>query len=330
VTFYSAFALMSFAAYGLIVHDGSGRARAAARLYMAFAVAGEGVLLAGLLMAVHEAQSLSLAAIPGAIADADGPHAIIGLLIAGFGIKAGLAGLHFWLPRAHPVAPTPASAVLSGAMIKAGVFGWLVFLPLGEGSWSGWGVVLGGMGVFGIFGAAMVGVFSREPKVVLAWSSISQMGMAALAVGAALAAPEAAPAVMAAVVAFTLHHGLAKGALFLASAIGLPDQRVWRWPLMLMVAWPALALVGGPGTSGASAKDALKKALQPVDGVWAVSADLLSMGAVATAVLMLNFLRCWYRGATRGRAGQWLMLGSWLALVLLSALLVPLWPIAGT
>ncbi|MGM0433646.1 MAG: complex I subunit 5 family protein [Pseudomonadota bacterium] len=329
VTFYSAFALMSFAAYGLIVHEGNARARAAARLYMGFAVCGEGLLLAGMLMATHEAQSLSLSVIPGAVAGADSPHSIIGLLVAGFGIKAGLAGLHFWLPRAHPVAPTPASAVLSGAMIKAGVFGWLVFLPLGEGSWPGWGAALVGLGILGVFGAALVGVFSRAPKVVLAWSSISQMGMATLAVGVAMAAPGAAPAVMAAVVAFMLHHGLAKGALFLASAIGLPEQRLWRWPLLVAVAWPGLALVGIPGTSGAGAKESLKKALQTADGAWAGAADLLSLGAVATALLVLNFLWRWRRGADRGRAGHPVMLGGWLAVVLLSAVAVPLWQVFG-
>ncbi|MGM0450117.1 MAG: complex I subunit 5 family protein [Pseudomonadota bacterium] len=325
VTFYSAFALMSFSAYGLIVHEGNGQARAAARLYMGFAVCGEGLLLAGLLMAVHEAQDLSLAVIPEAVAVADNSDSIIGLLIAGFGIKAGLAGLHFWLPRAHPVAPTPASAVLSGAMIKAGVFGWLVFLPLGEGSWPGWGAVLVGLGALGAFGAALVGVCSRAPKVVLAWSSISQMGIATLAVGVAMAAPGAAPAVIAAVVAFMLHHGLAKGALFLSSAIGLPEQRVWRWLLLVAVVWPGLALVGIPGTSGAAAKDALKRALQPADGAWAGAADLLSLGVVATTLLVLNFLWCWRRGAVQGRAGHPVMVGGWLGIVLLSAVAVPLW-----
>ena len=61
------------------------------------------------------------------------------LLVIGFGIKLGVVPLHFWLPLAHPVAPTPASAVLSGAMIKAGLLGWMRFLPLGEVAMPKWG-----------------------------------------------------------------------------------------------------------------------------------------------------------------------------------------------
>ena len=52
------------------------------------------------------------------------------LILLGFGIKAGALPLHVWLPLAHPVAPVPASAVLSGVMIKAGLLGWLRFLPV--------------------------------------------------------------------------------------------------------------------------------------------------------------------------------------------------------
>jgi formate hydrogenlyase subunit 3/multisubunit Na+/H+ antiporter MnhD subunit len=55
--------------------------------------------------------------------------------------------LHFWLPLAHPAAPVPASAVLSGAMIKAGLLGWMRFLPLGEAPLWGCGVTLLGAGL---------------------------------------------------------------------------------------------------------------------------------------------------------------------------------------
>ena len=64
---------------------------------------------------------------------------IVGLALLCFGIKAGVISLHVWLPLAHPVAPIPARAVLSGAMIAAGLLGWLCVLPLGETALSGWG-----------------------------------------------------------------------------------------------------------------------------------------------------------------------------------------------
>ena len=73
---------------------------------------------------------------------APGRDLIIGLLLAGFGLKAGLVPLHVWLPLAHPAAPMPASAVLSGAIIKAGIIGLIRFLPRG-GALPEWGVVAG-------------------------------------------------------------------------------------------------------------------------------------------------------------------------------------------
>src|SRR5690606_33576941 len=121
IVFYLGFALMSFAAYGLVVHEGDARARHAGRYYIAMVVLGEICVISGLrLLASRGAvwfASMQAAVLAGA---AGRSNLIIGLLVVGFGIKAGVFGLHFWLPLAHPVAPAPASAVLSGAMIKAG------------------------------------------------------------------------------------------------------------------------------------------------------------------------------------------------------------------
>ena len=113
------------------------------------------------------------------------------LLWLGLGVKAGVIGLHVWLPLAHPVAPAPASAVLSGAMIKAGLLGWLTVLPLGMESLSPammqFGNVVLVAGFAAAFGAALYGIWQSHPKAILAYSSISQMGMlTALAIVMAL------------------------------------------------------------------------------------------------------------------------------------------------
>ena len=90
------------------------------------------------------------------------------LLFIGFGVKAGLVPLHVWLPLAHPAAPPAASAVLSGAMVKAGLVGWLRFLPLGQHERGlevlGW--VLMALALIGAFLAVVVGVLQDDPKVV--------------------------------------------------------------------------------------------------------------------------------------------------------------------
>jgi hydrogenase-4 component B len=124
LTFYSFFALMTFAGYGLVVHTGSADAYRAGRIYLVMAVIGEGLLLAGLLSAVFVAGvNPALNGLPLAIAGSEQGVLITVLIFLGFGVKAGIPLLHIWLPLAHPVAPAPASAVLSGVMIKAGLLG---------------------------------------------------------------------------------------------------------------------------------------------------------------------------------------------------------------
>lgn len=296
-SFYSFFALMTFAGYGLVVHEGTEEANRAGRVYLAMAVVGEMAILTGLLMAAQLSGSAVLADIPAALVDAEQRWLILLLLIAGFGVKAGLPLLHFWLPLAHPVAPTPASAVLSGAMIKAGLLGWLVTLPFGEVSLPIWGNILVVLGAIGSLGAAALGVRQVRPKTVLAYSSISQMGLMVLMVGAALAHAESAGAIFAVMALYALHHGLAKGSLFLSTAMAMPSGRVGRWGLWVLIALPGLSLAGLPFTSGAAAKLAMKELLKP-DHFGFFMADylpaLMTAGAIATLLLIWRFL--WAQG----------------------------------
>lgn len=288
-SFYLFFALMTFAAYGLVIHDGSEASRRAGRVYLAMAVLGEGLIVAGLLMAASlTANPLApmLAELPPAIAAAERPGPILACLIAGFGIKAGLPLLHMWLPLAHPVAPVPASAVLSGAMIKAGVLGWMSTLPLGLVPLENWGTALMLAGLSGAFCGALIGVQQRTPKTVLAYSSISQMGFITLALGAALHSPALWPVLAPVVALYALHHGLAKGALFLA--VGLePRLGRMQW---LLVALPGLSLAG-LGLSGMAAKLALKGSLYGAgDAWWAALPLLLGCAAVGTTALVARYL----------------------------------------
>lgn len=183
-SFYLLFALMTFAAYGLVVHSGTVEALRAGRMYLTMAVLGEALLVAGMLLAVDAADTHRLADL--AASPLAGPAAV--LLIAGFGIKVGVPLLHMWLPLAHPVAPVPASAVLSGVMLKAGLLGWLRFLPLGTHALPEAGAVLMVAELAAMFLGVGAGLAQRNPKVLLAYSSVSQMGFMTLGVGAGLAA----------------------------------------------------------------------------------------------------------------------------------------------
>ncbi|GIG40523.1 proton-conducting transporter transmembrane domain-containing protein [Cellulomonas phragmiteti] len=285
-TFYLGYALMSIPAYGLVVHERTDAARRAGRAYLVLTLVSEMAVLAGVLLVVL-AGGMRLADAPAAVAGSPHLGVTVGLLLLGFGIKAGLAPLHVWLPVAHPAAPPPASAVLSGAMIKAGLVGWLRFLPLGEVALPGWGTLLVVLALLGAFGVLVPGVLTADPKVALAYSSVSQMGFIGVLVGVALLEPTLAEACVLAAVVYAVHHGAAKGGLFLSVT-------VWRFhgrgrlrvPLLAGMALLALAVAGAPLGSGSVAKYAAKQALEPSTfDVVDLVATLPLVGTVSTLLL---------------------------------------------
>lgn len=306
VTFYSAFVVMTFAAYGLVVHTRTDAARRAGRVYVVLAVIGETLLLGALLLAVSEAPGLCLDDVAATVATSDHRDLLIGLLLAGFGIKAGVIGLHVWLPLAHPAAPFPASAALSGAMIKAGLVGWVRLLPAGEAALVSWSDVVIVAGVLTAFAGVALGLTQRDPKVVLAYSSVSQMGFLTVLVGVALRVPEAAPVALAGAAVYALHHGLAKAALFLG--VGLvrrtASRRTHRVLLVGMVL-AAASLAGLPATSGAVAKGWVKHGLE-LAAVGDAVGLALSLAAAGTTVLMVRLLLLvpgWSAHGTAARPG---------------------------
>lgn len=329
LTFYSCFALLTFAAYGLVVHTRSAEAWRAGLVYIVMAVGAEALLLSGLLLAVAEADSYLLRDVAAAAAVSPHGNWIIGLILAGFGVKAGMVPLHFWLPLAHPVAPSPASAVLSGAMIKSGLLGWMHLLPGGHGEFPLWSIAIVCLGVAGAFYAVACGLPQRDPKTVLAYSSVSQMGVMMVAVGAGLANPGAWEATYAVLVVYALNHGVSKGALFMGAGICARRSgagKLERHWILAGLALPALAIAGAPLMGGAIAKYALKGAAEqgpPLLAPWL--AVLLPLSAVATTVLLGRFLILVKSqlldgdGAIEARSGDRVLVASWVAATMASA-----------
>lgn len=284
VTFYVAFALVSLMAFPLVIHDRSEKALHAGVVYIVLAVLGEAALLGGLLLASGAAGgSTEMAALTDAIWLSSDRPLILALLIIGFGIKAGVVPLHIWLPVAHPAAPVPASAVLSGAIVKAGIFGLLAFLPLGSGLAVSGGVLVV-LGFTGAFGAAVYGLTQRDPKAVLAYSTVSQMGLVLAAIGTGLAASLPLEGLAVGVAIYALHHALAKGALFLGvGAMNTVSGGAAR-RLLIALGLIALSVAGLPLTGGALAKLALKAPMG------ALHEGLITASALTTALLLTHFL----------------------------------------
>ena len=216
-SFYLTFGLASLAAWGLVAHDGTPRATRAGVIYLALAVLGEICLLIAfaLLAAATPGESLAIRDVVAVLPTSPWRGPMLALLVAGFGLKMELVPLHVWLPLAHPAAPMPASAVLSGVIVKAGVIGLIRFLPAGT-ALPDWGGVLAAIGLLSAYWGVAIGITQHNPKTVLAYSTVSQMGLVAAVLGMGLftgRGPDMAVAFYAA------HHILAKGALFLAVGV---------------------------------------------------------------------------------------------------------------
>ena len=322
-TFYVAYGLMSFSTWALVVHDGGSGPARAGRVYIAMVVLSEALLLAGVAGLVAHAQTHTFSGIQAAL-ERGGAEVFLGLWLAGLGVKAGTLGLHVWLPLAHAFAPTPASAVLSGAMLKVGILGWLRVLPgvRPDGATPAWSEVLLVLGFAGIFFGALWGLAQERPKAVLAYSSVSQLGFITVAV-ALLGRADASVTGLPTVQVYAVHHALVKGALFLGTGLALcaglgPRARTAVWVGLVVL---ALALSGAPLTGGALAKAMLKGEPLPT-----VLTTLLSLGAVGTVGLMARYL--WMlRRAVRPThdVGLGWMVAGWSALTLVALTLPWLW-----
>jgi formate hydrogenlyase subunit 3/multisubunit Na+/H+ antiporter MnhD subunit len=181
--------------------------------------------------------------------------------------------------------------VLSGAAVKAGVIGFIRFLPLAVAT-SRWGELLTAAGLLSTFYGVLIGITQENPKTVLAYSSISQMGLLAAALGMGLAGGDTSAELGASFSA--VHHILVKGGLFLA--IGVAANGGPRlWPVLIPATVVALGLGGLPLTGGVLAKLALKAQF----GEGAVG-TLATLSAAGSTLLMFHFLHRLVQTAPRG------------------------------
>ena len=216
------FELMSLSSYAWVVQEESPDALDAGKTYLAIAVLGGLVTLMGLFLLYRLTGTLVIAQLPDACAmvtDRGQLWAAALCILFGFAAKAGVFPLHIWLPKAHPVAPAPASALLSGVLTKAGIFGALIItadiLP-GE---HRWGVLLLVLGAVTMVLGAAIAVFSNNLKYILACSSLSQIGF--ILVGTAALSLLGQHNALAAhgTVLYMMNHSLVKLTLFLLAGV---------------------------------------------------------------------------------------------------------------
>jgi len=226
VLFLIAWEVTVAAAYFLVVtnHE-SAEARSGGMLYILMSRAGTGMVFSGLLLLVSAAGSTDFRGMHGIgekLLGSNGGIAFL-LLFLGFGVKAGIIPLHIWLPAAHPVAPSHISALMSGIVIKTGIYGMArVFFDFygAVPPWAGMLVLLVGVvsAVLGVLYALM----EHDLKRLLAYHSIENIGIILMGFGAALlfrsyGHPALAALALIAGLFHTLNHGVFKCLLFLGA-----------------------------------------------------------------------------------------------------------------
>jgi formate hydrogenlyase subunit 3/multisubunit Na+/H+ antiporter MnhD subunit len=314
IGFYFLLAVLSVGASGLVLQgDGQAALRASA-LYLGLALLAEAFLLAGLILLwlVTPDGSLLIRDAAAALPASPLRGLTLTLLLVGLGMKAGLLPLHFWMPLAYGAAPIPAAAVMSGAVVKASVIALIRFLAL-DIELPAFGLPLAAVGLCGALYGVAIGITQSRPKLILAYSSVSQMGFLVAVIGMGLAAGDPGTAFAAAF--YAAHHLLVKGALFLAVGVIALTGRRHLWPMLIPAAIIALGLGGLPLTGGALAKYVAKGLLG--DGV---AGTVATVSSVASTLLMIHFLRrLGNETASNADArAPAAMTGSWLAMAVAS------------
>lgn len=265
------FEIMSLCSYVWVVQDEKSDSLRAGVTYLAVAVMGGMVLLMGLFLLYSQAGTLMIGDLAQACTGKKHYAAAICMLI-GFGAKAGAYPIHIWLPKAHPVAPAPASALLSGILTKTGIFGILVISVQVLNHDEVWGMVILLVGVVTMFLGALLALFSVNFKRTLACSSVSQIGFILVGVGMLGLLGEHNTLAARGAFLHMVNHSMFKLLLFLVAAViyqnthklDLNDIRGFgrKKPLlMLCYLMGALGIGGFPGWSGYVSKTLLHESI---------------------------------------------------------------------
>ena len=224
VPFLAAWEIMAVANYCLIVFDSDQRDVRRGGLFYIVATHTSMLALIALFSVWGDgARDLTFASLAShAPALPAGGSAVLALALIGFGLKAGMVPLHFWLPEAHAVAPSHISALMSGVVIKMGIYGLMrvVAMIAVPAAWWGWAVLVLGA-VSGILGVVWA-LAQHDIKRLLAFHSVENIGIILLGIGAgslgiAYGHPAMAVLGFAGAALHTLNHALFKSLLFLGA-----------------------------------------------------------------------------------------------------------------
>ncbi|MGP3592157.1 hydrogenase 4 subunit B [Vagococcus sp. WN89Y] len=219
------FEMMSLASWFLVITDQDRESIQAGLLYFFIAHAGSVLIMIAFFLLWRQSGSLDFASFRALSLESGRASAVFLLAFIGFGAKAGMLPLHSWLPRAHPAAPSHASALMSGVMVKIGIFGILkvgLDLLAGSGIPLWWGVVVLAFGAVSAVLGVLYALAEHDIKRLLAWHTVENIGIILMGVGVGMAGialhqPSIAAVGLVGALFHLINHALFKGLLFLGA-----------------------------------------------------------------------------------------------------------------
>lgn len=270
---FLAFSTMTgYSLLGLLICQGDGPSRRAGAFLVALLVISDLLLYELFLHLAYEAGGTDFAAFRGLVVESHSRELSLGLLIAGLGIKTGMAGLHFWLPPSVTAAAVMMRPVLVSFILTAGILVWVRMLPLGDAQWTGAGNLLCWLGAITVGYAVLAGGRGRGSLSFTPYAAMAMNGVWLAVMGIVLSYPQLRTGAEAAAWPAVLQAGWALTAWMLLEAQGRTGKPLWpeRWSAQLT--WLAVLLLAA---SPLNLTAALHAEIGPLPFLSAVAALLL-------------------------------------------------------
>lgn len=320
---YVTLELLGLSAVALAALGGGPAALAASLRYLLATLTGSLAYLLGVALLYRAAGTLDLAQLAGEGVGLPGGPLAFALMISGLLLKAAVFPLHFWLPPAHANATPPVSAALSGLVVKAPLYLVLrLWLSIYDGAWPLVAELLAALGAAGVLWCSLQAVLQPRAKLLVAYSTVAQLGYLLIALALV---PAAGLAAYGAFILLLVSHVLAKAGLFLAvgnlarrarhDRIDGFERVVQHMPLSASaIALAGVSLMGLPPSGGFSGKWLLLQAGMATGDWWLVGVVLL--GGLLAAVYIFKLIEHTFGGSDRPDATALPRRMEWAALAL--------------
>lgn len=306
---FTFFEAMTFSSYILVIHDEDQFSHEAGISYISMAITGGLIMLMGILVAYDYTGTLIIQEMSPKIAELSmiTQHVIGGLILVGFAVKSSLFPLHTWLSKAYVAAPTPATAILSGVLLKTGLYGMLMTTTIlvKEDQYLSYAIIV--LGVVNTLHGGFLALQQRNIKRIVAFSSMSQAGFIIIGIGLVGLLKDHSGIAYIGTVLYMLNHAFSKVLLFLGIGILLhwtneaSLTQLWGYGkkhpvLKSLFLFGVLGTMGFPGFNGYTSKTLIHEAILEAQHLFNTPFfNLLEMafylaGALTTAYMIKLFV----------------------------------------